>query len=527
MVRTMSEMALFTRGLRFLFSGVLLLAGLSGCYLLPKPPSPRPSVNADLVSRTDFTLAPEAEPGQVLLPDCVFLDDGVTADDAVMVALWNNAAFQELLAGLGLSRAELYNAGLIPDPILQSFWPIGVKQLENTLYQSFTMIWLQPTQKKAAQADLDQLAHQLVQNGLDVIRDTRLAHADWLMAQQQLKVAEEMRDLRQELRRLALRRNEAGAISELEAVAPLLDQLNAESDIARLQGDVQAARARLLFLMGLPEDGRPLVAVADEYHPVEVPPAEAVLAEAFEVRPDLLAARYAMEAARQRVKLQKRQSVTIDGIADSNSRGIKGFEIGPGNRFSIPIFNANHGNIAIAEAQYEIAKRRYVTVRNQVQQDVLVARARLAQASNNLTLVENKILPATRNASELAKKNFEGGGASYVLTLQTVGQNLTAQTTKATLMADLARRWPRWSAASAIKSNCRPRRSRCKAICRPLQPRKTRRALRNRPRPTCRRAARCRTAPPDCDKTGQSGNSSFRPKAFFVAAASNRRDDLA
>ncbi len=225
----------------------------------------------------------------------------------------------------------------------------------------------------------------------------------------------------------------------MQAVAPLLEELNAESEIARLTGDVQAARARLLFLMGLPEDGRPLVALGDEYQPVEVPPAEDVLAEAFEVRPDLLAARYAMEAARQRVKLQKRQSVTIDGIADSNSRGIKGFEIGPGNRFSIPIFNANHGNIAIAEAQYEIAKRRYFTVRNQVQQDVLVARARLDQASNNLNIVENKILPATRTASELAKKNFEGGGASYVLTLQTVGQNLTAQTTKATLLADLAR----------------------------------------------------------------------------------------
>ncbi len=192
------------------FFGVLLLAGLSGCYLLPKPPSRRPSVNADLVSRTDYTLAPEADPGQVLLPDCVSLDDGVTADDAVMVALWNNAAFQELLAGLGLSRAQLYNAGLIPDPILQSFWPIGVKQLENTLYQSFTMIWLQPTQKKAAQADFDQIANQLVQNGLDLIRDTRLAHADWMMAQQQLNVAKQMRELRQELRRLARAKRSGG-----------------------------------------------------------------------------------------------------------------------------------------------------------------------------------------------------------------------------------------------------------------------------------------------------------------------------
>ena len=410
--------------------------------------------------------------------------------------------------------AQLYNAGLIPDPYLIAFWPIGVKQLEQTLYQSFTAIWIVPVQKKAAQADMDQLANQLVQNGLDVIRDTRLAHADWMMAQQQLKVAEQMRDLRQQLRRLALRQNEAGAISELEAVAPLLEQLNAESEIARLRGSVQAARARLLFLMGLPEDGRPLVAVADEYHPIEVPPAQDVLAEAFEVRPDLLAARYAMEAARKRVKLQKLQKVDIRGIADSNSRGIKGFEIGPGTWFSIPIFNANHGNIAIAEAQYEIAKRRYFTVRNQVQQDVLVAHAQLAQASNNLSIVENKILPATRNASELAKKNFEGGGASYVLTLQTVGQNLTAQTTKATLMADLARALAEMERSIGHQLDLPPAPAPPPSELPPVPApascpnRKTtiRRAKRNPHCPSCRPAAPCRI-PKVCDTRRGNTNS--------------------
>ncbi|MCA9072039.1 MAG: TolC family protein, partial [Planctomycetaceae bacterium] len=392
-----------------------------------------------LVYRTNYSLSPEACPGDLLVPDCVSLEDGVTADEAVMVALWNNPAFQELLAGLELSRAQVFNAGLLPDPVLQVFYPIGPKQLEMTLFQGFTALWLRPVQKRAAERDLDQLANQLVQNGLDVIRDTRLAHADWLMAQQQLEVAIKNRDLRKELYRLAERRQEAGAISELEAVAPLLEELNAESDMARLRGDVEATRARLLFLMGLPETGQPLMPVGEDAYLVEVPPANDLVTEALQSRPDLLAARYAMDAALERIELQKRQFITLDGIADANGRGTKGFEIGPGTRFSIPIFNGNKGNIAIAEAQYQIAARRYFTVENQVRQDVLTAHARLQQASNNLKIVESKILPATRTASELARKNFEGGGASYVLTLQTVGQNLTAQSTRASLIADLNR----------------------------------------------------------------------------------------
>ena len=39
------------------------------------------------------------------LPDSVKLDDGLTADEAVAVALWNNAPFQATLAELGIARA--------------------------------------------------------------------------------------------------------------------------------------------------------------------------------------------------------------------------------------------------------------------------------------------------------------------------------------------------------------------------------------------------------------------------------------
>ena len=57
-----------------------------------------------------------------------------------------------------------------------------------------------------------------------------------------------------------------------------------------------------------------------------------------------------------------------------------------------------------------MASRRYVTLQNQVRQDVLTARARLLQALVNLQVVERKLIPATKNVSDLAQKNFEGGG---------------------------------------------------------------------------------------------------------------------
>jgi cobalt-zinc-cadmium efflux system outer membrane protein len=242
-----------------------------------------------------------------------------------------------------------------------------------------------------------------------------------------------------EIFRLAKRRNAAGAISDFEAAAPEVEALQVEADVARMTGDVEAAQARLLFLMGLPASETPLVASGEDIPPIEVPPADALVNEALSTRPDLIAAGLAMEAAAERVRLAKCQWITIDGIVDVNSRGLKGFEIGPGIRPTIPIFNGNQGNIAIAEAQYEMLARRYATIQNQIRQDVLTSHARLQQSLVTLNLVRNKLLPATKNASELARKNFEGGAADYSLTLQTLGQDLTAQVRQAELFAGVRR----------------------------------------------------------------------------------------
>jgi cobalt-zinc-cadmium efflux system outer membrane protein len=438
MLRAWSQFFHFTRTplqIGVLVGSVLALSGCHATY----PFSRRPAVESELACRTGHVLGPEACPGETLIPDSLSLEDGVTADEAVTVALWNNAAFLELLSELGVSRAQLFNAGLLPDPQVQMFFPVGPKQFELTAFQSLDALWLRPIRQRAAERDLDQLATRLVQNGLDVIRDVRVAHADLLLAQRQLQLAEETLELRQEIARLAQRRNAAGAISDLEAAAPEIDAIQAEADIARITGDVEAARARLFVLMGLDGMRNDLIAVGEETQLFLVPEAEELVAEAFAVRPDLLAAGLALQAAEARVKLARKQCLTFDGILDMNSRGMEGFEAGPGLRLTIPIFNRNRGNIAIALAQYEMASRRYVTLQNQVRQDVLTARARLLQALATLQIVETKLIPATKNVSELAQKNFEGGGVSYILALQTVGQNLLAQTRQAELGAGVRR----------------------------------------------------------------------------------------
>ncbi|MFT5326207.1 MAG: cobalt-zinc-cadmium efflux system outer membrane protein [Planctomycetaceae bacterium] len=414
---------------------VLLFGGCQTAELSQR----RSTVSADVASRFGSGLSDETEAGTVQLPSGVATDDGITEDEAVAIALWNNAAYQALLADLGVSSAQLLDAGLISDPQFSIFFPLGPKQLEFTTFQAVDALWLQPIRVKAAELDLDRVSQTMVQNGLDVIRDVRVAHANLLLAQQQAVVSREAESLRTQIADLAQKRLDAGDISELEATTSRIDALQAQATASRAGQDVELARQQLRTLIGLAMHGDNVDAI-DVGHQQTLPQdAESLVSTALAMRPDLRAAELAIEAACERAGLARNQFMNLDAIYDANGSGSQGFESGLGLRFTIPIFNGNQGGIAIAEAQLEGMARRYVAVRDQVTLEVRTAHTQLEQAQQNLSLVRDKILPALQQAQELARRNYENGGAPYFLVLQTTSQYLDTRMRELQLEADTRR----------------------------------------------------------------------------------------
>ncbi|MFT4559611.1 MAG: cobalt-zinc-cadmium efflux system outer membrane protein, partial [Planctomycetaceae bacterium] len=311
-----------------------LLAGCQTAELSQR----RSTVSADVSSRFGSNLSEESEAGTVQLPPGVATDDGLTEDEAVAISLWNNAAYQALLADLGISSAQLFDAGLIADPQFQIFFPLGPKQLEFTTFQAVDALWLQPVREKAAELDLDRVSQSMVQNGLDVIRDARVAHASLLLAQEQAAVAREAESLRTQIAALAQKRLDAGDISELEATTSRIDALQARATAGRAAQDVELARQQLRTLLGLAMHGDSLNAIADA-DTLSLPQnAESLVSTALAMRPDLRAAELAIEAECERAGLAENQFMNLDAVYDANGSGSRGFESGAGLRFTIPIF---------------------------------------------------------------------------------------------------------------------------------------------------------------------------------------------
>ena len=100
---------------------VLSLVALSGCATTRG--RNRESVLQSVESRFGVGIGSETRDNFVVVPQG--LDEGrpVTEELAVLIALWNNAAFREALVELDLTRADLVQAGLLPNPEFVYLWP--------------------------------------------------------------------------------------------------------------------------------------------------------------------------------------------------------------------------------------------------------------------------------------------------------------------------------------------------------------------------------------------------------------------
>jgi cobalt-zinc-cadmium efflux system outer membrane protein len=417
-----------------------LLCALTGCTSVPCGCG-RDCVAEDLAVRTDHTLGPAACRGEVVLPNGAAIDDGLLEDEAVLIALWNNAAFQELLTEIGIAQGDLVQAGLLPNPEVVYFFPVTDKPYKYLVDFPIETLWLRPIRIAAAEAESYRVCQRLSQAGLDLIRDVRQAYADVLLAEGRLRVGQKAIQLRQKIANLAQVRLEAGDISAQELATARIDVLAAEQDLVRLSHDVALAQERLLNLLGFGLERPPLKLDSPPTPDVGQLNADILADEAIETRPDALAAAENAAAAAERVRLAKTSWFRMLGILDATSGTRTGHEFGPGLRMTLPIFQGNEGGIARAEAEWERAERGRVTVRDRIIMDVHLAHERFAQSRAEMDFLESKVIPEVEIAIGRADLAYREGDAPYIVALQTTRQIIDAHFRREQLAADLHRAW--------------------------------------------------------------------------------------
>ncbi len=344
------------------------------------------------------------------LPPDASIDDGLTSQEAVAIALWNSPSFQATLAELGIARADVVEAGLLRNPVFSLLFPVGPKQLEWTLQFPFEALWQRPRRVAAAQLNAQSVGERLVWDALTLVAQARTAHADAVIADRRLQLTIENANLVQRLAGITEARFRAGDISELEARSARSDASRVLVVRQAVEHDRDLARLTLAATLGVD-------ALADRLQPV---PGELVdpstcgtdvarLEDALASRPDVRAAEIGIEAAAQRARWEESRVFALIGILDANGSGEEGFELGPGVNVELPIFSRNQGAIGRADAEVERASRQYAAVRAQVVADVRSAGVRVQQAQQAIGAWHDDIVPSLVTEQRQAEIAYQAG----------------------------------------------------------------------------------------------------------------------
>jgi cobalt-zinc-cadmium efflux system outer membrane protein len=436
---------------RSLITGVLVGVSLSGCATGGGPPPADVAESIRTRTGANVRLGGVETPA---IPAGVQVDDGLSRDEAVAIALWNNAAFQVSASQLGFARADLADAGIISNPVLSLLFPWGPKQLEWTLRWPAEVLWERPKRVAAAKLSAESAAQSLVQSGLDLALAVRLAYADLSVAIDRQRLVEEAAATLQRIDTLTQSRLAAGDIAALDARAARVDAVRSALDADRAVHDVTIARERLRLLLGLGADDRSLERLQDSGDPEPCGEPPDLMKRALATRPDLRAAELTVEAAAARIGWERSRILTLTAVLDANGEGKEGYEMGPGIDVSIPVFNRNQGGRLRGEAELQRASAAYVSLQRQVGLDVREASTLFDQARGSRVAWGERIVTPLRTNLADAEQSYSSGESSYLFVLENSRRLIDARLRERELTADEQRAQARIERASGTA--CRP-----------------------------------------------------------------------
>jgi len=423
---------------------VVLLALLPAGGMAQAKTTPA-GVSKDVETRTGHGLNPGSKTKISAMPEGVSLDDGVTEDEAVAIALWNNPTLQAEMTALGLARADVIQAGLLTNPQLTMIFPFSFRILEAVANWPIEAIWQRPRRVAAAKLEMERVAETLIVRALDLVRDVRFAYAECAAAQTRAGMAEEIMGERREIAVIVNARLRAGDISELETNVSVTEARMAEERAMRFAQEAVIAKERLRGLLGFANDEAPLDLIipvsgltppssqitsisgstVSAAGPSDTPnvatesePLNELIKQALDARPELKAGELGIEAAGARAKWERSRIVNVTAIAKEYGRGTNGFEQGPGLLIDLPIFNRNQGNISRAEADIERAVKQLVATRQRVVAEVREAYTQFMQAREAHRLWRTRVLPPLEQDLRLAETAYRSGDVAYLFVLE-------------------------------------------------------------------------------------------------------------
>lgn len=331
----------------------------------------------------------------------------LTAARAVQIALLNNRSLQASYANLGIAQADLVQAGLLTNPVVDgSFvWPFrpeaGAVQTATGVIFNFIELFWKRYKEAVAQSALEEVKYQVSGMVIDHAAKTNLAFIDYVATRQQI-----------ELFRRVVKASRAGvasakAIREAGNSTPLQFEqqqsvlTQAKLDLANAEAASASAREQLNVLMGL--TGRQTKIWRT---PMRLPSArggtslfDGIESIAVERSMELAALRQKIITLGYKYQLTRKKALVPDievgaELETSKEKGQeREYEAGPIFDVELPLFDQGQAKKARGIMEIRQAQDAYWAMGVRVRSAARLARAELLTAHKAVMYYQRAILP--------------------------------------------------------------------------------------------------------------------------------------
>ncbi len=363
------------------------------------------------------------------------LEGGVTLDEAIMVALLNNPAFQAQFLEIGVSQADLVQSSLISNPTLSFSLGVpdvsGRSRLGGSLVQSLTELWQLPLRKRIAESKLERTVLQAANAAIELRAEVKAKYYALLStieAQQQAEAGLRLLERSLALAQQQFNAGDTGIQDVYLAEAALVDGQDHVNELAR---DHAQESAQLYRLMGVIR-----IAVATELtdrlpEPFMLPLDSAALLllatrQRLDAQASVLGVRIAAEEVR-RERLSRIPSLSLGVEAerteeasqprmpespDSPKEKVIKAVAGPSIELVLPLWDQNQAQIRKSEIAAVQRHKELDSLLDSVASELAEAEAAFNAANSSIVLLRDKAIPLAEKNVQLARIMYEAGEQS-------------------------------------------------------------------------------------------------------------------
>ncbi|RQU84956.1 TolC family protein [Burkholderia cenocepacia] len=401
-------------------AAAIVLALLAGCTTFSRDGGfdAVSSVASERIGKDAVVVRTDADREAVDRRTRELLAKPLSMDDAVQVALLNNRGLQASYAELGLSEADLVQAGRLPNPRF-AFSRTRAGDGELTLGRTFSAnvfaLLTMPLATKIERRRFEQTKLETADAMLKVAADARRAYVEAVAAEQAANYAQQVRDAASAAAELALRMRQAGNFSRLDYAREQAFHADAVAQYAKARQQAVAAREKLTRAMGLWGE-RTRYALPERLP--DLPKARPDLPDlerfAMSNRLDIQAAKLQTQGVASSLGLSKAtrfvNAVELGYVNDYETG--KGHEHGYEISVEIPLFDWGGAKVARAEAIYMQAANRLAKTAIDARSEVRESYAAYVTSYDVATHYRDEVVPLRKTISDELLLRYNGMLAS-------------------------------------------------------------------------------------------------------------------